>query len=67
MVIVDIVPKDIVVKLELSVEEVKNIVDALDSTVIHTTAENKQAVTFLLETFFPEMNHLLENIERMNL
>ncbi len=66
MIILDVFPKDLHVKLEFSVTQVNHILDYLDRCTVDVTIDPKlseDAKTYVEQVFFKELNKLTESIK----
>lgn len=66
MIILDIYPKDMHVKLELSVSQVNHILEYLDRCTFDATIEPKmseRAKEYVEKVFFRELDRLTENMK----
>ena len=66
MIILDVFPKDLHVKLEFSITQVNQILDYLDRCTIDLTAKptlSEEAKTYVEQVFFKELNKLTESIK----
>jgi len=68
MKILKVESKDIYVTIELSVAQIKHILDFLNHCICNYNSEEepsmKESDAYMNETFFKELNDLYENIER---
>ena len=67
--ILNVVPKDITVKLELTATEIDQILEVLDNAKIDPEGNQKlmTACAFVTDTFFKELNSLYEGIKSGNM
>ena len=66
MIILDVFPKDLHVKLEFSVTQVNHILDYLDRCTFAATADPKlseDAKTYVEQVFFKELDKLTESMK----
>ena len=66
MIILDVFPKDLHVKLELSITQVNQILDYLDRCTVDLTIKpplSEEAKTYVEQVFFKELNNLTESVK----
>ena len=66
MIILEVFPKDLHVKLEFSVTQVNHILDYLDRCTVDATIDPKlseDSKTYVEQVFFKELNKLTESIK----
>lgn len=63
MQIISVQPKDIHITLEMSMKEVRFLLDFLSRSKLEYTEEEKEWVEFVTKDFFPKLNELEEKIK----
>jgi len=64
MQLIDIIPKDIRVVLDFSVQELDSLVTTLSVSEINVTDENRDAVNYVIQELFPQLGKIVEKFQK---